>query len=227
MPMGEPYKCYLERSHHRFEQKGGTEFARKSISGLLQGVLIDSLLGRNLDQWLEIYELHRDAPPPDHSILVVPRVYLLRAGVGWLLNQPVETIVNAGWDAVSAAWSDTNNDSQCRIVSSAALGLAHARENREEIAHWCRIRQNYAPTDAMTDVELQLGSRAMTTPDIIALVGQWNIPLVSGGLANAIAALNVQANTLGQPLASLLSEGRRRIDDDYWSAGVDKPARAD
>ncbi len=227
MPMGEPYKCYLERSHHRFEQKGGTEFARKSISGLLQGVLIDSLLGRNLDQWLEIYELHRDAPPPDHSILVVPRVYLLRAGVGWLLNQPVETIVNAGWDAVSAAWSDTNNDTQCRIVSSAALGLAHARENREEIAHWCRIRQNYAPTDAMTDVELQLGSRAMTTPDIIALVGQWNIPLVSGGLANAIAALNVQANTLGQPLASLLSEGRRRIDDDYWSAGVDKPARAD
>src|SRR5919202_4572813 len=134
MPMGEPYKCYLERSHHRFERKGGVEFARKSISGLLQGLLIDSLLGCDLDRWLEIYELHGDAPPPDHSTLVVPQVYLLRAGAGCLLNQPVETIVNAGWDAVGAAWADTDNDTQCTMVSATALGLAHVREEQEEIA---------------------------------------------------------------------------------------------
>jgi hypothetical protein len=227
MPMGEPYKCYLEHSQHCFEREGGAEFARQSLSGLLQGLLIDSLLGRDLDRWLEIYELQRDAPPPDHSTLVVPQVYLLRAGAGWLLNQPVEAIVNAGWDAVDTAWSDADYDHARRIVSSAALGLAHARGNQEEIAHWCRTRQHYAPTDAMTDVELQLGSRAMTTPDIIALVGKRNVSLFSESVANAIAALSVQANSLGQPLANLLSEGCRRIDDDYWQAGVDEAARAD
>jgi hypothetical protein len=113
------------------------------------------------------------------------------------------------------------------MVSSAALGLAHARGHQEEIAHWCRIRQYYAPTNAMTDVELLLGARAMTTPDIIALVGKRNVSLFSESGANALAALSTQARTLGQPLASLLSEGCRRIDDDYWSAGVDGPARAD
>lgn len=227
MLIGEPYKCYLERSRQRFEQKGGAEFARKSISGLLQGLLIDSLLGLDLDKWLEIYELHRNAPPPEHSTLVVPQVYLLRAGAGRLLNQPVEAIVNTGWDAVNTAWSDSGDDTQRTIVSSAALGLAHARENQEDIAHWCRTRQHYAPTDAMTDVELQLGSRAMTTLDIMALVGQRNLSLSMESVANAIAALNAQANTLNQPLASLLSEGCRRIDNDYWPAGKDEPARAD
>jgi hypothetical protein len=152
---------------------------------------------------------------------------LLRAGAGWLLNQPVEAIVNAGWDAVDTAWSDSDDDTQRTIVSSAALGLAHARGDQEEIAHWCRIRQYYAPTDAMTDVELLLGARAMTTPDIIALVGKRNVSLFSESVANALAALSTQARTLGQPLASLLSEGCRRIDDDYWSADVDGPPRAD
>ncbi len=227
MPMGEPYKSYLERSYHRFERKGGSEFARQSLSGLLQGLLIDSLLGRNLDRWLEIYEAHRDAPPPDRSTLIVPQVYLLRAGAGWLLNQPVETIVNEGWNALDIAWTDTSDDTQRRIVSSAALGLAQARENEEEFAHWCRTRQHYAPTDAITDVELLLGSRAITTLDMIALVGERNVSLFSESVANAIAALNTQASTLGQPLASLLSEGCRRIDDDYWPADVDGPPRAD
>jgi hypothetical protein len=227
MPMGEPYKSNLEDIYHLFERKGGLEFARQSLSGLLQGLLIDSLLGRDLDRWLEIYELHGDAPPPNHSTLIVPQHYLLRAGAGWLLNQPVETIVNEGWNALDIAWSDTRDDIERRIVSSAALGLAQARKNEEEIAHWCRTRQHYAPTDAITDVELLLGARAIPTLDMIALVGERNVSLFSESVANAIAALNTQASTLGQPLASLLSEGCRRIDDDYWPAGVDSPPRAD
>ncbi len=226
MPIEQPYKYNLDLCSKDFERKGGAEMARQSISTLLQGILIDSLIGRSLDRWSEVYLQHRKTPTEDQSSIVLPSYYMNHAVVSWFLNQPTETIVQTGWDAVEAAWSNADNDYSRTVVSSAALGLAHGRGNQEEIAHWCKIRQNYAPWNSMADVELLLGSAALPMQDIMATIAQWNISLFGESVANAIAALHLQAQTIGQSLASLLSEGCRRIDEDYWPGGVCGSPRA-
>ena len=228
MPIGSSYQESLDSALRRFERKGGENAARESLSRFIDGLLIYAFLGRDLAVWRPSYRVHRDAAAPSHSSLVVPHFFLLRAMAGSMLGEPTDSLVAAGWNSLEAAWNDTEDEQQRQSVSSAALGLALARRDTAAYESWRGVRQRYAPTDAMADVELQVAGRGVeAAPDLIALLGQDNVSMFSEARATALSALNAHANALDRPLASLLFQGRTEIDRDYWPEDPEGPPRAD